>query len=545
MHRHLVLLGVALGVGGCTEYDFYTQQQTDVFQQSRRNTVDVLLVVDNSCSMWEEQDKLATNFDAFIQFFQGVDVDYQIGVITTDTLDEKYQGRLVGGDDEILLLDALGREIDRVAYDRDWPIASGASLALDPERNHPSYNDAVDYWCAGTAEYGDGDKGTPGADNASCEGGEAPPTPSHPQTDTGTHTGGHTDTDTGTGTAGRVPVVGDIVITEFMADPAAVADDLGEWIELKNVSTDALDLSGCMIQDTGRNRYMVPDGTTVAAGGYFVAARSSDEAENGGVAAQAALGLDFTLNNPTYILTPSTEGANEIFSEMVAVGITGSGIEMGLEAARLALSEPLLSTTTDGLVRKEANLSVIFLSDEDDNSPLGADVYLRDLTEVKGEAAYRDHDLFKISAIVGSEEPEFPGQPSCASPHGTAAYGVRYLHLASRTEGVVESICDEDFSPIAEQLGLVLSGLSVEFELSGRPDENTLTVSLYSASDQDSFERELEKDTDYVYLSDRNVIRFEESQMPPSQWYIQARYTVLAVGATEEESIDTSEETGE
>ena len=537
MHKYLVLLGVAFGVGGCTEYDFYTQQQTDVFQQSRRNTVDVLLVVDNSCSMWEEQDKLATNFDAFIQFFQGVDVDYQIGVITTDTLDEKYQGRLVGGDDEILLLDALGREIDRVAYDRDWPIETGASLALDPERNHPSYNDAVDYWCAGTAEYGDGDKGTPGADNAACDGGEDPPADTDSAPDTGTGTD--------TGTSAREPVVGDIIITEFLADPGAVTDDLGEWIELKNLSTDVLDLSGCMIQDTGRNRYMVPDGTTVAAGGYFVAARSSDEAENGGVPAQAALGLDFTLNNRTYILTPQTEGANEIFSEMVAVGVTGSGIEMGLEAARLALSEPLFSTTTDGLVREEANLSIIFLSDEDDNSPLGADIYLRDLTEVKGEAAYRDHDLFKISAIVGSEEPEFPGQPSCASANGTASYGIRYLHLASRTEGVVESICDEDFSPIAEQLGLILSGLTVEFELSGRPDENTLTVSLYSDSDQDSFERELEKDTDYVYLSDRNVIRFEESQMPPSQWYIQARYTVLAVGATVEESSDESEETEE
>ena len=540
MYKHLVLCGVVLGVGGCTEYDFYTQQQTDVFQQSRRNTVDVLLVVDNSCSMWEEQDKLATNFDAFIQFFQGVDVDYQIGVITTDTLDEKYQGRLVGGDDEVLFLDSLGREIDRVAYDRDWPIEAGASLALDPERNHPSYNDAVDYWCVSSVEFGDGDKGTPGADNTACEGGGEPPEPSHPEeADSGTDSG------TDTATSAREPVVGDIVITEFLADPSAVADELGEWIELKNVSADTLDLSGCMLQDTGRNRYTVPDGITVATGGFFVAARSSDVAENGGVLAQAALGTDFTLNNQTYILTPETEGANEIFSEMVAVGITGSGIEMGLEAARLALSEPLLSTTTDGLVREDANLSVIFLSDEDDNSPLGADVYLRDLTEVKGEAAYRDHDLFKISAIVGSEEPEFPGQPSCASTHGAAAYGIRYLHLASRTEGVVESICDEDFSPIAEQLGLVLSGLSVEFELSGRPDENTLTVSLYSDADQESFERELEKDTDYVYLSDRNVIRFEESQMPPSQWYIQARYTVLAVGATEEVSSDESEETEE
>ena len=89
---------MALALGACTENNFYTQKHTDVFQQARRNTVDVLLVVDNSCSMVEEQNKLASNFQAFIQFFQGVDVDYQIGVITTDNEAEEFSGRLVGGD---------------------------------------------------------------------------------------------------------------------------------------------------------------------------------------------------------------------------------------------------------------------------------------------------------------------------------------------------------------------------------------------------------------------------------------------------------------
>ena len=84
----------------------------------------------------------------------------------------------------------------------------------------------------------------------------------------------------------------------------------------------------------------------------------------------------------------------------------------------------------------------------------------------------------------------------------------------------------------AQQLGLILSGLSLEFELSGRPDENTLRVSLYSDADTESFERELVRGEDYVYLSDRNAIRVEEDQLPPSQWYVQVKYTLLAVGAT-------------
>ena len=40
---------------GCTEYEYTSKLKKDVFQQSRKNTVDILLVVDDSCSMIEEQ----------------------------------------------------------------------------------------------------------------------------------------------------------------------------------------------------------------------------------------------------------------------------------------------------------------------------------------------------------------------------------------------------------------------------------------------------------------------------------------------------------
>mgnify|MGYP001470194961 CR=1 FL=1 len=133
----------------------YEQVILDQYLQEGNNQTDILWVVDNSCSMWEEQDKLATNFDAFIQFFQGVDVDFQLAVVTTDTLDEEFQGRLVGGDDEIILNNALGHELDRVQFDSDWSFTEGASLSLDPAYQSASGNDAPAAWCAGTEPYGD------------------------------------------------------------------------------------------------------------------------------------------------------------------------------------------------------------------------------------------------------------------------------------------------------------------------------------------------------------------------------------------------------
>ncbi|MBN2361706.1 MAG: choice-of-anchor D domain-containing protein [Deltaproteobacteria bacterium] len=61
--------------------------------------VDILFVVDNSGSMADNQDNLAANFNRFIRAadFRGLQVDFQIGVTTTDLDgDQGAGGRLVG-----------------------------------------------------------------------------------------------------------------------------------------------------------------------------------------------------------------------------------------------------------------------------------------------------------------------------------------------------------------------------------------------------------------------------------------------------------------
>lgn len=56
----------------------------DQFQQRTVPQSDILFVVDNSCSMEDEQVRLAENFDAFIQSFVDSTLDYHIGVVEGD-----------------------------------------------------------------------------------------------------------------------------------------------------------------------------------------------------------------------------------------------------------------------------------------------------------------------------------------------------------------------------------------------------------------------------------------------------------------------------
>jgi len=70
--------------------------QEDVFIQRTAEASDILFVVDNSTSMYDEQQALIDNFTYFIQFLVGTALDYHIGVVTLDDPEDPPIGTLLG-----------------------------------------------------------------------------------------------------------------------------------------------------------------------------------------------------------------------------------------------------------------------------------------------------------------------------------------------------------------------------------------------------------------------------------------------------------------
>ena len=81
---------------------------------------------------------------------------------------------------------------------------------------------------------------------------------------------------TGTGAANAAPKIGPITINEIMYHPpdltvgtnTTVDDTRDEYIELYNITTNAVDLSGWRLK--GDTEYIFTNGTTLAAGGYLL-----------------------------------------------------------------------------------------------------------------------------------------------------------------------------------------------------------------------------------------------------------------------------------
>ena len=68
----------------------------ETFIQEYNEVVDVLWVVDNSCSMDEELNQVSTNFSTFIDEWTQLDLDYHLGVVTTDMATAGHSGELQG-----------------------------------------------------------------------------------------------------------------------------------------------------------------------------------------------------------------------------------------------------------------------------------------------------------------------------------------------------------------------------------------------------------------------------------------------------------------
>jgi hypothetical protein len=91
--RGTALIAAIATLAACSEVELVRPPVVEVLRQNPPTRVDILLVVDSSCSMQDEQERLAAGFAAFVDFFDIADIDYHIGVTTADY--EVRHGRLV------------------------------------------------------------------------------------------------------------------------------------------------------------------------------------------------------------------------------------------------------------------------------------------------------------------------------------------------------------------------------------------------------------------------------------------------------------------
>lgn len=111
---------------------------------------------------------------------------------------------------------------------------------------------------------------------------------------------------------------GDLVITEFMADPDATSDSQGEYFEVYNGSSEPINLNGYVVNDLGSDSHTIGEDITVVPGEFVVLATSSDPVGDGSVAPDYVYsGIAIANGSDEIVLTNSsgTEIARLVYTD--------------------------------------------------------------------------------------------------------------------------------------------------------------------------------------------------------------------------------------
>jgi hypothetical protein len=222
--------------------------------------------------------------------------------------------------------------------------------------------------------------------------------------------------------------------------------------------------------------------------------------------------------------TYSASEASQSFTRRARMGTSGSGWEMGLDAAWAAIVTHGNGNNA-GFYRDEAAFAMIVISDEEDSSNISTSEFISWAIALKPSS-----EMVSFSSIVWQQQ--------CGNGPWGETVGNRYMLVTDDVGGIKWPICNGNWDTVLTELGMQAAGLRREFYLSSVPVVDSIEVVV---QDGDGDPQAFDLNVDIVYDRARNSIRFQ-SFVPDPLDEVLISYEVLASAALEDElGSDTGE----
>lgn len=237
----------------------------------------------------------------------------------------------------------------------------------------------------------------------------------------------------------------------------------------------------------------------------------------GGGSASTHLRGSFVGTSGRKVLKKSDSDLVTKFKSYTNVGTNGSGFEHGLKGAQLAI-EKSLNGQNEALIRSNSFLSVIVVSDEEDD---GIGMWMTDgssginyHTSGQTNFRYTDQDFstyansalgagkYSVSTITGMRD---NNGNLCTSAHSQPfEEGTQYIKAAQKTGGIAVSICEPNWSTLLTKIAQDLPGQITQFTLEGSVVPETILVKVNGV-----------ENTDWTYVESSKAVKFNPGKVPP------------------------------
>ena len=210
------------------------------------------------------------------------------------------------------------------------------------------------------------------------------------------------------------------------------------------------------------------------------------------------------LFGATPIVRPHLGDPAGVFADNVMVGAGGAGLEQGFMFGYAALTPPLINTSNFGFLRPGADLRVVFVSDEPDQSGGTAADWVADFEALKSSPS-----MVSLSTISG-------GSSGCSGPGGSVAPGGAYLAGAALTGGLDMLICDADWIPFMTAIAAwaTPTATPTELLLAELPVVDTISVTVDGVPE-----------SGWIYDTPSNSLQFSSFTLLPGEG-LEAGYSI-------------------
>jgi hypothetical protein len=190
--------------------------------------------------------------------------------------------------------------------------------------------------------------------------------------------------------------------------------------------------------------------------------------------------------------------------------------------AQFALTPPNTSPgfPNNGLLRANAALAIIVVTNEDDSSFGTTDYYARAFRSLKGAG---NESLITFSTISGTL-PNGCTPPGEAGLYGSQANaGFRYAEVATKTGGIIGSICDASFETTLVKIAQALNTLKRVLPLTIVPIVGSLRVTVVETNGTRTVIA-ADPVTGFAYQADTNSVVFLGTYVPPPGSTVRIEY---------------------
>lgn len=210
-----------------------------------------------------------------------------------------------------------------------------------------------------------------------------------------------------------------------------------------------------------------------------------------------------------------------LLTDRIIVGESGSDLERGLDAMRYVTSTNYLNSIGSDFIRNDALLSVIFISDEYDQSSEFGNPNSNDFINYLNsrKPAFSSGAMAWLGNYIG-----ILTNQSCDILGGNVSIGSQFIKLVTASNGVKSSICNPDLSLAVSNIKARIIDQITAYRFPDTPNKATINVTVGGRGISEDPVNGWTLETESLSGSTKYLLKFHGSSIPAADENVSVQY---------------------